>query len=77
MTSSGSGRSAIALSPVPSAADWVMPPDRIPTAIPSSKPNSSDMPTTVASPVRATTTARTICGMAAFFRLPKNWGPME
>ena len=74
-SASGIGRSAIALRPVPSAADCVIPPDSTPTASPSSKPNTADTPMTVASPLTATMSASAICGRASFFRLPKNCGP--
>ncbi len=76
-SASGIGSSAIALNPVPSAADCVMPPDSTPTASPSSNPNAADTPITVARPLTATMSARAICGSASFFRLPKNWGPTE
>ena len=75
--SSAIGSSAMALRPVPSAADWVMPPDRTPTARPSSKSKMAVTPMTAASPLTATMRARAICGNASFFRLPKNWGPTE
>src|SRR4029453_17065774 len=75
--SAGIGGSAIALSPVPSAADCVVAPDSRPTARPSSNPNTADTATVAASPLIATVRASTICGTASRFRLPKNWGPTE
>ena len=55
--SSAIGSSAIALRPVPSAADCVIAPDRMPTASPSSNPNTALTAITVARPVTATTRA--------------------
>src|SRR4030095_9173868 len=55
LAASDTGNSAIALSPVPSAADWVMAPESSPTARPSSKPKIAVTATTVTRTLRPTT----------------------